>query len=105
MINVGGNRIGTEEIESALLVDTQRADSPLRNAVVVGMPDTILGTAPCAFITVQPGASFAPSDEARLRNCHRVPSTLGPHIRTPPNRVLNLQALRSPPRAAMALAI
>tara|TARA_B110000046_G_C12864677_1_gene343367 strand:- start:361 stop:579 length:219 start_codon:yes stop_codon:yes gene_type:complete len=68
VINVGGNRIGTEEIESSLLVDAQRTGSPLRNAVVVGMPDSILGTVPCAFITVQPKATFASSDEARLRN-------------------------------------
>jgi len=80
VINVGGNRIGTEEIESALLIDTQRADSPLRNAVVVGMPDTILGTAPCAFITLQPGSTFTPSDEGRLRDCHQTPETPSPHI-------------------------
>ena len=42
---MGGNRISTEEIESAILADTQRHGCPLRNAVVVGMPDEVLGTA------------------------------------------------------------
>ena len=68
VINVGGHRIGTAEIESALLADTERAEgSPLRNCVVVGMDDRVLGTAPCAFLVLQPGASLRPADEGRLR--------------------------------------
>ena len=76
VINVGGNRIGTEEIESALLADTQRDGSPLRNVVVVGMPDNILGLVPCAFVTLQPGARLSTSDEGRLRAL--VQERLGP---------------------------
>ena len=68
MINVGGNRIGTEEIESALLADTERAEgSPLQNCAVVGMPDEILGTVPVAFIVPQPGAALSGDDAGRLR--------------------------------------
>jgi hypothetical protein len=53
VINVGGNRISTEEIESALLADTERrGGSPLRNCVVVGMPDAVRGTAPVAFVVL-----------------------------------------------------
>ena len=67
VINVGGNRIGTEEIESALLVDTERTGSPLRNCAVVGMPDEVLGTVPVAFVVLQPGATLSATDEGRLR--------------------------------------
>ena len=67
VMNVGGNRIGTEEIESALLVDTQRVDSPLRNVVVVGTPDEVLGTVPVAFVVLQQGAALRGADEGRLR--------------------------------------
>ena len=55
VINVGGNRIGTEEIESALLADTTRPEgSPLRNCAVVGMPDEVRGTVPVAFVVLHP---------------------------------------------------
>ena len=65
---MGGNRIGTEEIESALLADTERAEgSPLRNVVVVGMPDGVLGTTPAAFVVLQPGATLLDHDQGRLR--------------------------------------
>ena len=37
-----GTGIGTEEIENALLVDTEREGSPLRNCAVVGMSDAEL---------------------------------------------------------------
>lgn len=67
VINVGGNRIGTEEIESALLVDTKRADSSLRNCAVVGMPDRVLGTVPVAFLVLQGDSTLSSQDEARLR--------------------------------------
>jgi len=65
---MGGNRIGTEEIESALLLDTEHADSPVANCVVVGLPDAILGCAPCAFIVPRPPrTSLRPEEEGRLR--------------------------------------
>ena len=67
VINVGGNRIGTEEIESALLLDTKRAGSSLLNCAVVGMPDEVLGTVPAAFLVLEPGATLSASDEGRLR--------------------------------------
>lgn len=73
---MGGNRIGTEEIESALLADTEHEGSPLRNCVVVGMPDELLGTVPIAFIVLQPGKSFGPLDEGRMRTL--VHNILGP---------------------------
>jgi acrylyl-CoA reductase (NADPH)/3-hydroxypropionyl-CoA dehydratase/3-hydroxypropionyl-CoA synthetase len=76
VINVGGNRIGTEEIENALLRDTERDGSPLRTSVVVGMPDEVLGTVPVACLVLLPEATFKPSDEGRLRSL--VKEKLGP---------------------------
>ena len=80
VINVGGNRIGTEEIESALLADTEREDSTLRKCAVVGMPDETLGTVPVAFIVLLPSVSFTAADEGRC------PAALArrPRTATPP---------------------
>ena len=68
VINVGGNRIGTEEIESALLLDHAHSDSPVGNCAVVGMPDTVLGSSPCAFIVLSPPHTLlTAAQEGRLR--------------------------------------
>ena len=66
-MNVGGNRIGTEEIESAILLDRTRERSPLRNCAVVGMFDRVLGTVPCAFLVLVPGTDLSTTDEGRIR--------------------------------------
>jgi acrylyl-CoA reductase (NADPH) / 3-hydroxypropionyl-CoA dehydratase / 3-hydroxypropionyl-CoA synthetase len=68
VMNVGGNRIGTEEIENAILLDRSRVGSPLLNCAVVGMADTVLGVAPCAFLVLQPGAVLSAADEGRIRS-------------------------------------
>ena len=67
VMNVGGNRIGTEEIESAILLDRTREGSPLRNCAVVGMADHVLGTVPCAFLVLEPGTELSATDEGRIR--------------------------------------
>lgn len=67
VMNIGGNRIGTEEIENAILLDLGRERSPLRNCVVVGIADAVLGTAPCAFLTLQPGAELSSMDVGSIR--------------------------------------
>ncbi len=67
VINVSGHRIGTEEIEGAILRDKQvRADSPLGNAVVVGAPHDEKGETPVAFLIPAPGARLSDEDMARL---------------------------------------
>jgi acrylyl-CoA reductase (NADPH) / 3-hydroxypropionyl-CoA dehydratase / 3-hydroxypropionyl-CoA synthetase len=68
VINVGGNRIGTAEIESAILLDCVREGSPVANCAVVGMQHTVLGMAPCAFVVARSGVSFTVADEGRLRS-------------------------------------
>eukprot|EP00964_Phaeocystis_antarctica_P010108 scaffold5531_cov79-Phaeocystis_antarctica.AAC.3 len=67
VINVAGNRIGTEEIENLLLLDRESPGSPVLNCAVVGMDDPLLGTVPAAFLILRPGATLQQSDEARLR--------------------------------------
>ena len=68
VINASGHRIGTEEIEGAILRDkTLRADSPVGNAVVVGAPHDEKGETPVAFLVPAPGARLGDDDFARLQ--------------------------------------
>ena len=67
VMNVGGNRIGTEEIESAILLDREYEGSPLITCAVVGMADAVLGTVPCAFLVLRQGATLSAVDEGRIR--------------------------------------
>jgi len=63
VINVSGHRLGTMEIESALVSHDKVAE-----AAVVGRPDDLKGQAVCAFVTLE--SEFEPSEELRqeLRN-------------------------------------
>lgn len=68
VINVSGHRIGTEEIEGAILRDkTLRKDSPLGNALVVGAPHDEKGETPLAFLVAAPGARLGDEDCKRLQ--------------------------------------
>ncbi|GAB5415877.1 MAG: propionyl-CoA synthase subunit Pcs [Congregibacter sp.] len=72
VINVSGHRIGTEEIEGAILRDkTLRADSPLGNVVVVGAPHDEKGETPVAFLIAAPGARLGDDDFSRLQGLVR----------------------------------
>ncbi len=63
VINVSGHRIGTEEIEGAILRDKMlRTDSPLGNAVVVGAPHDEKGETPVAFLIAAPGSRLSDDD-------------------------------------------
>ena len=55
VINVSGHRIGTAEIESALVSHKKVAES-----AVVGKPDELKGSAICAFVTLE--SKYAPSE-------------------------------------------
>ncbi len=57
VINVSGHRLGTMEVESALV-----AHPAVVEAAVVGVPHEIKGTGIAAFCTLEPG--HAPADEA-----------------------------------------
>ncbi|WP_375771207.1 acetate--CoA ligase [Archangium gephyra] len=50
VLNVSGHRLGTAEIESALV-----AHEAVAEAAVVGFPHDIKGTGICAYVTVKPG--------------------------------------------------
>ena len=68
VINVSGHRIGTEEIEGAILRDkVLRPDSPLGNAVVVGAPHDEKGETPVAFVIAAPEARLKDEDLDRFK--------------------------------------
>ncbi|BAU29623.1 3-hydroxypropionyl-CoA synthetase /3-hydroxypropionyl-CoA dehydratase /acrylyl-CoA reductase (NADPH) [Aneurinibacillus soli] len=67
VINVSGHRMGTEEIEGAILRDKQiNPDSPVGNAIVIGAPHREKGLTPVAFIQTVPGAKLTLEDQRRL---------------------------------------
>ncbi len=58
VLNVSGHRLGTAEVESALVAHIKVAE-----AAVVGKPDEVKGNAICAFVTLE--GSQIPSDELK----------------------------------------
>lgn len=75
VINVSGHRMGTAEIESALVANTKVAE-----AAVVGYPHDIKGQGIYAFVTLKSG--LTPSDELKKELVQTVRSEIGP-IATP----------------------
>ena len=72
VINVSGHRIGTEEIEGAILKDkTIHRDSPVGNVVVVGAPHQEKGEIPVAFILGVNGRKLNDDDIGRLKSLVR----------------------------------
>ncbi|MCA0375577.1 MAG: AMP-binding protein [Gemmatimonadetes bacterium] len=67
VINVSGHRMGTEEIEGAILRDKQvNPDSPVGNVIVVGAPHREKGLTPLAFVVPAPGRRLTMDDRRRL---------------------------------------
>ena len=67
VINVSGHRMGTEEIEGAILRDKQlNPDSPVGNVIVVGAPHREKGLTPIAFIKPVTGRRITLDDRRRL---------------------------------------
>ena len=62
VINVSGHRLGTMEIESALVAHTKVAE-----AAVVGRPDDLKGQAIAAFVTLEEGLEPSESLKQELR--------------------------------------
>ncbi|HEY6192016.1 MAG TPA: acetate--CoA ligase [Bacteroidota bacterium] len=71
VINVSGHRLGTAEIESALVSHPFVAE-----AAVVGKPDEIKGSAICAFVTLE--GSRVPSPELKDELRLHVAKEIGP---------------------------
>ena len=67
VINVSGHRMGTEEIEGAMLRDKQlNPETPVANVVVVGAPHHEKGLVPVAFVQTRGGESLTTEVERRL---------------------------------------
>jgi acrylyl-CoA reductase (NADPH) / 3-hydroxypropionyl-CoA dehydratase / 3-hydroxypropionyl-CoA synthetase len=67
VINVSGHRMGTEEIEGAILRDkTLYPDSPVGNVLVVGAPHREKGLTPLAFVVPVAGRKLTFDDKRRL---------------------------------------
>lgn len=75
VLNVAGHRIGTADVESALIGHDAVAES-----AVIGVPDTVKGEAIKAFVVLMGG--FEPNDETRQSLVQHVRKELGP-IATP----------------------
>lgn len=72
VINVSGHRIGTEEIEGAILRDKALdPNSPVGNVLVVGAPHSEKGLTPIAFITSAAGRKLTQEDRRRLTDLVR----------------------------------
>jgi acetyl-CoA synthetase len=63
VVNVSGHRLGTMEVESALVSHPQVAE-----AAVVGRPDAMKGQAISAFVTLAPGRKPDNALKEELRN-------------------------------------
>ena len=74
VINVSGHRLGTAEIESALVLHEQVAE-----AAVVGAPHAIKGESIYAFVT--PMASTEPTETLKDELCQLVRTEIGPIAR------------------------
>ena len=70
VLNVAGHRIGTAEVESALVSHQKVAE-----AAVVGRPDALKGQALVAFVTLKSG--FAANGELREELRHHVAKEIG----------------------------
>ena len=72
VINVSGHRMGTEEIEGAILRDKALdPDSPVGNVLVVGAPHREKGLTPIAFVVPTPGRKITQDDRRRLTDLVR----------------------------------
>ncbi|MDE0716584.1 MAG: acetyl-coenzyme A synthetase, partial [Rhodospirillaceae bacterium] len=71
VINVSGHRMGTAEVESALVAHEQVAE-----AAVVGAPHEVKGQGIYAYVTLIAGAE--PSDDLRMELVRWVRKEIGP---------------------------
>lgn len=75
VLKVAGHRIGTVELESALV-----AHPAVSEAAVMGKEDAVKGEVPVAFVVLRSG--FTPSEELRADLVRHIRTTIGP-IATP----------------------
>lgn len=70
VINVSGHRLGTAEVESALV-----SHEAVAEAAVVGRPDDLKGQAIAAFVTLESGRTGSEALKTELR--HHVAKEIG----------------------------
>jgi acetyl-CoA synthetase len=75
VLNVAGHRLGTAEVESALV-----AHPAVAEAAVVGRPDELKGQAVVCFVTVKSGQKYGPELREELKR--QVRTVIGP-VATP----------------------
>jgi acetyl-CoA synthetase len=75
VLKVAGHRIGTVELESALV-----SHPAVSEAAVMGKEDAVKGEVPVAFVVLRTG--YTPSDDLRVELIKHVRTTIGP-IATP----------------------
>src|SRR4030067_30669 len=75
VLKVAGHRIGTVELESALV-----SHPAVSEAAVMGKEDAVKGEVPVAFVTLRSG--FQPTEELRAELVKHIRTTIGP-IATP----------------------
>jgi hypothetical protein len=66
VMNINGVRVGTGEVEAAILKDKCRADSPVGNAIVVGAPHPVSGESAVVFVKLLAGCELTPHVQRRL---------------------------------------
>ena len=74
VLNVAGHRLGTSEVESALV-----GHEAVAEAAVVGRPDEIKGQAVVAFVTLKQGQTGSPALREAL--CKQISNSIGPIAR------------------------
>jgi acetyl-CoA synthetase len=79
VLKVAGHRIGTVELESALV-----AHPAVSEAAVMGKEDEVKGEVPVAFVVLRSG--FSPSDELKKELIKQIRTTIGP-IATPDEKI------------------
>src|SRR6185295_17523397 len=70
VINVSGHRLGTAEVESAIV-----AHESVAEAACVGMPHELKGQGLAAFVTLRPGVK--PTDELKKELVNKVAKQIG----------------------------
>jgi len=74
VLNVAGHRLGTAEVESALVDHSSVAES-----AVVGIPHEIKGQVPFAYVVLKEG--YSPSEELKKELINHVTKIIGPTAR------------------------
>jgi len=91
VINVSGHRMGTAEVESALV-----SHDTVAEAAVVGMPHPIKGQGIYAYVTLNAGVE--PSDELKKELVKHVRTEIGPD-RDPRRHPVGSRSAENPVRA------